>query len=64
MILHKDNSGRVIGYRETYIDDKQIVNVSVIGTINTVSTTDRTTGKVESRTFFGQSILPKDNNGR
>ena len=58
MIISKDNEGRIIGWRETYISASEIVNVSVVGNINTISTQDRTTGKVESKTFFGKPLLP------
>jgi hypothetical protein len=58
MILRKDSSGRVIGYRETYFSEKQSVSVSAIGRLNTITTTDRTTGQVEIRTVFGQVVLP------
>jgi hypothetical protein len=58
MLISKDNSGRVIGWQETYISDREIVTVSVNGNINMISTRDRTTGKVESKTFFGKPLLP------
>lgn len=58
MIISKDNQGNIIGWRETYISDREIVNVSVNGNINTISTQDRTTGKAESKTFFGKPLLP------
>ena len=52
MIVSKDNSGRIIGWMETYTSDREIVTVSVNGNINTISTRDRTAGKVESKTFW------------
>lgn len=58
MIVHKDGKGNIVGWRETYISDREIVDVSVIGNINTIATQDRKTGAVESRTFFGQLLLP------
>lgn len=58
MIISKDNDGRIIGWLETYISASEIVNVSVNGNISTISTQDRTTGKVESKTFFGKPLLP------
>ena len=60
MIVSKDNSGRIIGWREVYIGDSEIVTVSVNGNINMISTRDRTTGKVETKTFFGKPLLPSD----
>jgi len=58
MIISKGNDGRIIGWRETYVSADEIVDVSVIGNINTINTRDRTTGKVESKTFFGKPLLP------
>jgi len=58
MIISKANDGRIIGWRETYVSKDEIVDVSVNGNINTINTRDRTTGKVESKTFFGKPILP------
>jgi hypothetical protein len=58
MIISKDSNGRIIGWRETYISTGEIVDVSVIGNINTINTRNRTTGKVESKTFFGKPLLP------
>jgi hypothetical protein len=36
------------------------VNVSVVRNITTISTRDKTTGKVESKTFLGTPLLPSD----
>ena len=58
MIISKDHDGRVIGWRESYISKDEIVDVSVNGNINTITTRDRTTGKVVSKTFFGKPLLP------
>jgi hypothetical protein len=58
MMVSKDNDGRIIGWRETYVSNNEIVDVSVNGNINTITTRDRTTGKVESKTFFGKPLLP------
>ena len=63
MIISKDNDGRVSGWRETYISKDEIVDVSVNGNINSISTRDRTTGKVETKTFFGKPLLPSDISG-
>ncbi len=56
MIISKDNDGRIIGWRETYISKDEIVDVSVNRNINTITTRDRTTGRVESKTFFGKPL--------
>ena len=58
MLISKNNDGRISGWRETYVSTDEIVNVSVVGNINTISTQNRTTGKVESKTFFGKPLLP------
>jgi hypothetical protein len=58
MLISKDNSGRITGWRETYVSEREIVDVSVNGNINTIMTRDRTTGKVETKTFFGKPLLP------
>lgn len=60
MLINKDNSGRVIGWQEVYIGEREIVNVSVNGNISMISKRDRTTGQVESQTFFGKPLLPSD----
>jgi hypothetical protein len=58
MIVSKDNDGRVIGWRETYISNDEIVDVAVGGNINSITTRNRATGKVETKTFFGKPLLP------
>ena len=62
MIKSKDNQGRIVGWRETYVSKDEVVDVSVHGTVNTVMTRDRTTGKVEVKTFLGK-LLPSDFSG-
>jgi len=63
MLISKDSEGRIVGWRENYISKDEIVDVSVNGNINTISTRDRTTGKVETKTFFGKPLLPSDFSG-
>ena len=58
MIISKDNHGNIIGWRETYVSKDEIVDVSVVGYISTINTRARTTGKVDSKTFFGRPLLP------
>jgi hypothetical protein len=60
MVVSKDNNGRVLAWQETYFGTDETVNVSVVGNINTISTRDRTSGKVESKTFIGTPLLPSD----
>ena len=63
MLISKDNDGHIIGWRESYVSANEIVNISVGGNINTISTRDRTTGKVDSKTFFGKPLLPSEFSG-
>jgi hypothetical protein len=58
MIISRDNNGNIIGWRENYVSKDEIVDVSVAGNINTITTRDRTTGKVEIKTYFGKPLLP------
>ena len=60
MLISKNNRGEVTGWRETYTSDSEIVEVSVNGNINMITTRDRRTGKVETKTFFGKPLLPSD----
>lgn len=63
MLISKDNQGRIVGWQENYFGADETVNVSVIRNISTISTRDRTTGKVESKTFIGKPLLPTDSTG-
>jgi hypothetical protein len=58
MLISKDNDGRVIGWMETYFSDGKTVIVNACRNFTTISTTDTTTGKVKSETFFGKPPLP------
>lgn len=58
MIIGRDSEGRVTGWLETYISEREIVDVQVNGNITNVISPDRTTGKVDSKTFFGKPPLP------
>jgi hypothetical protein len=65
MLISKDNNGKTIGWRETYFSKDESVDVSVHRNVSTITTRDRTTGKVEMKTFFGQALLPSDSsNGK
>lgn len=65
MIVSKDNGGRTIGWRETYFSKNESVDVSVIGNTSTITTRDRNTGKVDSKTFLGRPLMPADcSNGK
>jgi hypothetical protein len=60
MLTTKDNHGRIIGWRETYQSKDESVDVSVHGNVSTITTRDRTTGKVEAKTFIGKTPLTSD----
>ena len=64
MLITKDNHGRVIGWREIYQSKDESVDVSVQRSVSTVTTRDRSTGKVETKTFFGKPLLPYDSSNR
>jgi hypothetical protein len=60
MVVSKDNQGRPIAWQETYFSKDETVNVSVVRNVNTITTRDRNTGKVDSKTFVGRSLMPSD----
>jgi hypothetical protein len=65
MLISKDNKGKVIGWRETYFAKDETVDVSVVGNISTITTRDRSRGKVDSKTFVGRPLMPSDfSNGK
>jgi hypothetical protein len=63
MLISKDNGGKTIGWRETYFGSNETVNVSVHRDVSTITTRDRTTGKVDSKTFFGRTPFTSDFDG-
>jgi len=60
MLTSKDNSGKTIGWRETYQSKDESVEVSVHRNVSTITTRDRTTGKVEVKTFVGKTPFTTD----
>jgi hypothetical protein len=64
MLITKDNSGKTIGWRETYQSKDESVDVSVHRNVSTITTRDRSTGKVETKTFVGRTPLPSDFDGK
>lgn len=60
MLITKNNSGKSIGWRETYFGKDESVDVSVIGNTSTITTRNRSTGKVDSKTFIGRPLMPTD----
>ena len=64
MLITKDNSGNTLGWRETYVSKDETVDVSVHRNVSTITTRDRTTGKVDSKTFVGRPLMPTDFEGK
>ena len=65
MLISKDNSGKTIGWRETYFSKDETVDVSVVGNASTITTRDRKTGRTDSKTFVGRPLMPSDfSNGK
>lgn len=60
MLISKDNSGKTIGWRETYFSKDESVDVSVVGNVSAIMTRGRTTGKVDTKTFVGRPLMPSD----
>jgi hypothetical protein len=60
MLISKDNKGKNIGYRETYFSKDESVDVSVQRNVSTITTRDRNTGKVDSKTFIGKTPFTSD----
>ena len=60
MIINKDNSGKPIGFIETLVSNERVVTINAATNVATVTTRDRSNGKVRSETFFGTlPIMPK-----
>jgi hypothetical protein len=64
MLIHKDNGGKTIGWRETYFSKDESVDVSIHRNVSTITTRDRTTGKVDSKTFIGRTPFTSDFDGK
>ena len=64
MLITKDNQGKTIGWRETYQSKDESVDVSVHRNVSTITTRDRASGKVDSKTFIGRTPLPSDFEGK
>ena len=58
MIVNKDNDGKLIGFIETLVSNERVVTVNATQQATTVTTRDRSTGKVKTETFFGTVPLP------
>ena len=51
-LISKNNSGKTVGWWETYFSKDETVDVSVHRNVSTVTTRDRTTSKVDTKTFW------------
>jgi hypothetical protein len=60
MLITKDNQGKIVGFRETYVSQDESVEISVHRAVSTITTRDRSTGKVEVKTFLGTPLLPSE----
>jgi hypothetical protein len=60
MLTTKDNHGKTIGWRETYFSKDDSIDVSVHRNVSTITTRDRTTGKVDVKTFIGKTPFTSD----
>jgi hypothetical protein len=61
MIINKDNAGRPIGYIETLTSGERVVTVNQGRQVTTVTTRDRSNGRVETQTFYGTlPLISKD----
>jgi hypothetical protein len=59
MIINKDNNGKPIGFIETLISNERVVTGNATQQATTVTTRDRSNGKVKTETLFGTLQLPK-----
>lgn len=64
MLISKNNNGKTIGWRETYFSKDKTVDVSVHRNISTITTRDRKSGKVDSKTFVGRTLMPSDSDSQ
>ena len=59
MIVNKDSSGKPIGFIETLTSNERVITINATRQVATVTTRDRSNGKVKTETFFGTLPLPK-----
>ena len=58
MIISKDNNGKPIGFIETVFSADRVVTINATQQATTMTTRDRSNGKVKTETFFGTVPLP------
>ena len=59
MSVNKDNNGKPIGFIETVVSNERVVTINATQHAATITTRDRSNGKVKTETFFGTLPLPK-----
>ena len=59
MIVNKDSNGKPIGFIETLTSNERVITINATRQVATVTTRDRSDGKVKTETFFGTLPLPK-----
>jgi hypothetical protein len=53
MLINKDNNSKPIGFIETLVSNEHVITVNQSRQVTTVTTRDRSTGRVETQTFYG-----------
>jgi len=53
MIITKDNNGKPFGFIETLFSTERVVTVNQGRQVTTITTRDRSNGRVETQTFYG-----------
>ena len=57
MIVSKDNS-KPIGFIGTLVSNERVVTANATGQVTTITTRDRSNGRVKTETFFGTVPFP------
>jgi hypothetical protein len=61
VLINKDSGGKTIGFIENLTSNDRVVTINQTRQATTVTTRDRTNGKVKSETFFGSvPLTPRD----
>lgn len=61
MVINKDSNGRSIGFVETLVSNERVVTINQARQVTTITSRDRTSGKVQTETFFGAvPLTPRD----
>ncbi len=61
MIITKDNNGKPIGFIETLFAADRVITVNQGRQVTTVTTRDRSNGRIETQTFYGTlPLISKD----